>query len=53
MGGIPILIIKEGAQRIIGKDARRNNIMDVISAKAPERMGAPPTPSPEEEMPEY
>lgn len=28
-------------------------IDDVISAKAPERMGAPPTPSPEEEMPEY
>ncbi len=27
MGGIPILILKEGAQRTIGRDARRNNIM--------------------------
>jgi thermosome len=27
MGGTPVLILKEGAQRIVGRDARRNNIM--------------------------
>lgn len=27
VGGIPVLILKEGAQRLVGRDARRNNIM--------------------------
>jgi len=27
MGGVPVLILGEGAQRIVGRDARRNNIM--------------------------
>lgn len=27
MGGIPVLILKEGAQRLVGRDARRNNIV--------------------------
>ena len=27
MGGTPVLILKEGAQRTVGRDARRNNIM--------------------------
>jgi len=27
MGGVPILILGEGAQRLVGRDARRNNIM--------------------------
>ena len=27
IGGAPVLILKEGAQRIVGRDARRNNIM--------------------------
>lgn len=27
VGGIPVLILKEGAQRLVGADARRNNIM--------------------------
>jgi len=26
-GGVPVLILKEGAQRLIGRDARRNNIV--------------------------
>ncbi len=27
MGGVPVLILGEGAQRIVGRNARRNNIM--------------------------
>ena len=27
MGGVPVLILKEGAQRLVGRDARRNNIV--------------------------
>jgi len=27
MGGVPVLILGEGVQRIVGRDARRNNIM--------------------------